>query len=108
MSLQKGLNSYGRRDHLRMWEWPVEGSNDTAWIASSTHDTSAILSVKYRSFLHHISPDIDEERAKVIRDLNFAGCVKSVSYIARPRYPHSLKMQPETGSAPTARLRSFS
>jgi hypothetical protein len=87
MSWQKGLNSYGRRDHLRMWQWPLEGSSDSVWIASSTHDTSAILSVKYRGFVHHISADIDEERAKVIRDLNFAGCVSSVSYVSRPESP---------------------
>jgi hypothetical protein len=87
MAWQKGLNSYGRRDHLRMWEWPIEGSKETAWVASSTHDTSAILSVKYRGFLHHISPDIDDERAKVIRDLNFAGCISSVSHVARPASP---------------------
>ena len=87
MSWQKGLNDYGRRDHLRIWERPIEGSIDSAWVSSSTRDTSAILSVKYRGFLHHISPDIDEERAKVIRDLKFAGCISSVSYVARPESP---------------------
>jgi LssY C-terminus len=87
MSWQKGLNSYGRRDHLRIWHSSIKGSSDSVWIASSTHDTSAVLSVKYRGFLHHISPDIDDERAKVIRDLNFAGCVRSVSYVSRPLSP---------------------
>ncbi len=87
MSWQKGLNSYGRRDHLRIWQWPLEGSSGSAWIASSTHDTSAILSVKYHGFVHHISSNIDDERAKVIRDLNFAGCVSSVSYVSRPASP---------------------
>jgi len=43
-----------------------------------------VLSVKYKGFVHHIAPDIDDERSKVIRDLNFAGCVQSVSYIERP------------------------
>jgi LssY C-terminus len=87
MSWQKGLNSYGRRDHLRIWQSSIEGSSDSVWIASSTHDTSAVLSVKYHGFLHHISPDIDDERAKVIRDLNFAGCVRLVSYVSRPLSP---------------------
>jgi hypothetical protein len=84
MNWQKGLNSYGRRDHLRIWQWSGEENSDTVWLSSSTHDTSAILSVKYRGFVHHISPNIDDERSKVIRDLNFAGCVSSVSYVARP------------------------
>jgi len=84
MNWQKGLNSYGRRDHLRIWQWPEAETNDSVWLSSSTHDTSVILSVKYHGFVHHIAPDIDEERSKVIRDLNFAGCVRSVRYVPRP------------------------
>jgi LssY C-terminus len=87
MNWQKSLNSYGRRDHLRIWQWKPEGSTETVWLSSSTHDTGAVLSVKYKGFVHHISPEIDDERSTVIRDLNFAGCVKSVSYISRPQMP---------------------
>jgi hypothetical protein len=46
-----------------------------------------VLSVKYKGFVHQIAPDIDEERSKVIRDLNFAGCVRSVSYVSRSEMP---------------------
>jgi LssY C-terminus len=84
MNWQKGLNSYGRRDHLRIWQWMPEGATEPVWVSSCTHDTAATLSLKYKGFIHHISPDIDDERAKVIRDLNFSGCVKSVRYVARP------------------------
>ena len=84
MNWQKGLNSYGRRDHLRIWQWTPEGATEPVWVSTSTHDTGAALSLKYKGFINHISPDIDDERAKVIRDLNFSGCVKSVSYVARP------------------------
>jgi hypothetical protein len=87
MNWQKSLNSYGRRDHLRIWQWSPDGASDSVWISASTHDTSAFLSVKYKGFVHHISPDIDNERAKVIRDLNFAGCVQSVNYVRRSGIP---------------------
>ncbi|RZU41719.1 LssY C-terminal domain-containing protein [Edaphobacter modestus] len=87
MSLQKSLNSYDRRDHLRIWQWTPKGTADSVWVSSSTHDTSAVLAVKYKGFVHHIAPDIDDERSTVIRDLTFAGCVKSVSYVARPDMP---------------------
>jgi hypothetical protein len=90
MNWQKSLNSYGRRDHLRLWRWPSEGTTDSVWISSSTHDTSAVLAVKYKGFVHHIAPDIDDERSTVIRDLNFAGCVKSVSYVPRPDMPTAM------------------
>jgi hypothetical protein len=38
--------------------------------------------------VHHIEADIDEERAKVIRDLRLAGCVESVNSEPRPNVPH--------------------
>jgi hypothetical protein len=57
------------------------------WLSSSTHDTGAALSIKHHQFMHHISPDIDDERSKVIRDLTAAGCVESVHLIARPAVP---------------------
>jgi len=84
MNWQKSLNSYARRDHLRIWEWVPEGAIEPVWVSSSTHDTGAYLSVKSKGFVHHISPDIDHERETVIRDLNFCGCVKSVAYVPRP------------------------
>jgi hypothetical protein len=83
MNWQRSLNSFERRDHLRIWEWLPEGAAEPLWVSSSTHDTGAFLSVKHKAFAHHIAPDIDTERTKVIRDLNFAGCVQSVDYVTR-------------------------
>ena len=87
MNWQKNLNSYGRRDHLRIWQWSQNQTDGSVWVSSSTHDTSAVLAVKHIGFVHHIAPDIDDERAAVIRDLNFAGCVQSVHYVSRPEMP---------------------
>lgn len=84
MNWQKSLNSYARRDHLRIWQWSSSADSQTVWLSSSTHDTGASLSLAHWQFLHHITPDIDEERGKVIRDLTVAGCVKAVHLIARP------------------------
>jgi len=83
MSWEKSLNSYARRDHLRLWEWSGSSGTDTLWLSSATHDSSASLSVKYHRLLHHIDPDIDEERSKVIRNLRAAGCVQSVTFVPR-------------------------
>jgi hypothetical protein len=87
MNWQKSLNSYGRRDHLRIWQWTSTGTADSVWISSSTHDTGAVLGVRHKGFVHHIAPAIDDERSTVIRDLDFAGCVRSVSYVSRPEVP---------------------
>lgn len=90
MNWQKSLNSYDRRDHLRVWQWKAKGSDQPIWISSSTHDTGAVLAVKYKGFMHHIAPNIDEERSAVVRDLSFAGCVQSVHYVSRSSSPVTL------------------
>ena len=87
MDWEKDLNSYDRRDHLRIWQWKSAEMAEPVWITSSTHDTHAVLAVKYKGFVHHIAPNIDEERSTVIRDLNFDGCVKSISYVSRAEMP---------------------
>ncbi len=84
MNWQKSLNSYARRDHLRMWQVSGPGDAETVWASSATHDTGASLSLEHRQFVHHITPDIDEERSKVIRDLSVAGCEKAVHLVPRP------------------------
>jgi hypothetical protein len=91
MKWQKSLNSYGRRDHLRIWQWTLPGTAESIWVTSSTHDTGAALAVKHLGFVHHINPNIDDERSMVIRDLNFAGCVKSISYASRPEMPRNAR-----------------
>jgi hypothetical protein len=83
MNWQKSLNSYARRDHLRLWQWPEPFDGQPVWLSAATHDAGAALSVKHREFVHHISPNLDEERSKVIRDLKAAGCVQSVSLVPR-------------------------
>ncbi len=88
MNWQKSLNSYARRDHLRMWKWTDSTDGTTVWLSASTHDSAAALSLRHHQFLHHVSPDIDDERSKVIRDLTAAGCVQSVHMVQRPDVPN--------------------
>jgi hypothetical protein len=88
MNWQKSLNSYARRDHLRMWEWENSPRSKTVWLSASTHDAGAALSLRHHQFVHHISPDIDDERSKVVRDLSAAGCVQSVHMVPRPGVPN--------------------
>src|SRR5271165_7330583 len=43
LSWQKSLNSYNRRDHLRIWQWSETSDSEIVWLSSSTHDTRATL-----------------------------------------------------------------
>jgi hypothetical protein len=90
MLWQKSLNTYSKRDHLRIWKSPNTLDGTTVWIGASTHDDGATLSLRNKRFVHNINPQIDNERAKIVRDLRMAGCVQSVSLVERPELPHSL------------------
>ena len=83
MNWQKSLNTYAQRDHVRVWEWQGVESTGPVFVGTATHDRSAGFSFKRHQFVHHIDPDIDDERSKVIRDLRAAGCVHAVYLVPR-------------------------
>jgi len=83
MNRQKSLNTYAQRDHMRVWAWQGTASTGPVLIGTATHDRSAGFSFKQHQFVHHIDPDIDDERNKVIRDLRAAGCVQAVYLVGR-------------------------
>ena len=84
MKWQKNFNSYGRRDHLRLWQWTPKEAAEPVWVGSCTHDVGAAFNARHFRFMHHVAPRIDDESSTVVRELTFAGCVKSVSYVPRP------------------------
>lgn len=88
MLWQKSLNTYSKRDHLRIWNSSQTVNGTTIWIGAATHDDGATLSLRNKRFVHNIDPQIDKERAKIVRDLKVAGCVQSVLMIDRPGMPN--------------------
>lgn len=84
MNWQKGLNSYARRAHLRLWSYPDFLSGAEAWAGAYTRETGGTLSFRRHKFIHHIDADLDGGRERMIRDLRLAGCVDSVEFVARP------------------------
>ena len=87
LSLQKGLDSLGLRDHLRIWNSSQEWLGQPVWFGASTHDITATFSLRKRRFLHHIDGNIDSERGKIVRDLSLAGCVAAVHNAPGPAMP---------------------
>lgn len=81
---QKSFNSYGKREHLRIWRQSHTVQDQAAWLAAYTRETSAVLSVKYHKFIHHIDPNLDEGVNMLVRDLTLSGCVDSVHLLPRP------------------------
>jgi hypothetical protein len=83
---QRSLNTLSKRHHIRVWS-PLEGQppEREVWLGAATHDVGIGFEAKRMSFNHRIDADIDVERAKIITDLNFAGCLRSVSFLDRPQ-----------------------
>ena len=87
----KTLNTFSKRHHLRIWPSSLPWSGQTVWTSSSTHDTGIGFSKKNKTFIHLIDSHIDNERAKVVNDLIFTGCVSNVQLVARPWIPKGAK-----------------
>ena len=81
---QKSFDSYGKRDHVRLWEQPGTVVGQEAWLSAYTRETSAALSVTNHKFIHHVERNLDEGVNMLVRDLTLSGCVKSVRLLPRP------------------------
>ena len=84
---EKSLDSYGKRDHLRIWAERETWEGRPIWASASSRETGAVLSLWHRRFLHHVDSDLDAERDKVVRDLTLAGCVDAVHESPRAFVP---------------------
>ncbi len=87
----KTLNTFSKRHHLRIWASSLPWEGQTVWTSSSTHDTGIGFSKKNKTFIHLIDSHIDNERAKVVNDLIFTGCVSNVQLVARSWIPKDAK-----------------
>jgi opacity protein-like surface antigen len=87
----KTLNTFSKRHHLRVWASSLPWEGQTVWTSSSTHDTGIGFSKKNKTFIHLIDSHIDNERAKVVNDLIFTGCVSNVQLVARSWIPKDAK-----------------
>ncbi len=84
LTLSKTLNTFTRRHHIRIYRWKETWDGMAIYQAAATHDTDIIVSWRQRSVTHAIDERIDEERAKVIYDLRFTGCVDGSESVQRP------------------------
>jgi opacity protein-like surface antigen len=87
----KTLNTFSKRHHLRIWTTKETWQGQPVWTSSSTHDIGIGFSKKNKTFIHLIDSNIDNERAKVVNDLIYTGCVTGVQLVKRPWLPADAK-----------------
>jgi hypothetical protein len=74
---QKSLDTLAKRHHIRLWEQ----KNSDVSLGAASQDVRFI--VRRMHITHAIDTQIDDERAKVVNDLWFTGCVGSASLLSR-------------------------
>src|SRR5450432_1312757 len=63
-----------RRHHARFWRrFPQADSRSTVFIGAATYDLNIGISYRTGEVMHHIDPDVDAERGRLIADLARAG-----------------------------------
>ena len=82
--LQKSLNTFEKRDHLRIWRRDATFEGREVWASAATRDIAATFGIKPFGFTHQIEDDVDLERDQVVSDLIYTSCVDSVAYVSRP------------------------
>lgn len=97
LTISKTLNTFSKRHHARIWFRSETWNGMTVMTASSTQDTGIELSRANRTFIHVIDTLIDNERAKIVNDLVYTGCVDAAELMPRPWVP--LDARNATGEA---------
>lgn len=72
-------NSADKRHHVRLWS-TVADSEETrpVWLGAASFDRGVGFSHDTGQVTHHIAPDVDAERDRIIRELSAAGILESV------------------------------
>jgi hypothetical protein len=71
-----------RRHHVRFWRSEkLDGSGEPLWFGAATLDQRVGLSYTTGQITHHIGPDVDLERDKVVDDVKRAGDLGSSFWV---------------------------
>jgi hypothetical protein len=87
LTFTKTTNTFASRHHLRVFDPAVKYEGEAVLTSSSTQDIRVAFSYKQKTFIHIIDEYIDNERSKVVNDLEFTGCVEAMNLVPRPWVP---------------------
>jgi hypothetical protein len=75
---QKSLDTVQKRHHVRVWQYP---QRPDVWLGAAAEDVG--FRFKLAHWTHSTDPDIDSERAKVVNDLAYIGCLNAAGLLSR-------------------------
>ena len=72
-------NSARRRQHVRLWQALSDGADGRpVWLGAASFDRSVGFSHDTGQITHHIAPDVDDARERVIGDLNATRMIRRI------------------------------
>ena len=77
-AFQKNLDTIAKRHHVRLWHDKRNG----IWLGAATEDV--VYEMRALHLTHGTDHYVDNERAKVVNDLVFTGCVEQGALVPRP------------------------
>jgi hypothetical protein len=75
---QKNLDTVQKRHHIRLWK---ERGRADVWLGAAAEDIGFRFELMH--WTHSTAPKIDNERAKVVNDLAFTGCLEAARLVPR-------------------------
>jgi LssY C-terminus len=72
-----------QRHHVRFWRWDRLEDGREVWFGAATYDERVGLSHTTGQVTHHIGPDIDAERDRILSQLQQAGLASEVYWMPR-------------------------
>jgi LssY C-terminus/Ankyrin repeats (many copies) len=85
--LQKSLDTFAKRHHMRIWKLDKTYNTQEVWIAAATHDIDTSNSRMGTKWTHRIDPHVDREREWAVTDLLFVGTGVAYAQVDRPNAP---------------------
>jgi hypothetical protein len=73
-------NDPRQRHHVRFWKWDQLHDGREVWFGAATFDQRVGLSHTTGQVTHHIGPDIDAERDRILSGIQTAGRATEVSW----------------------------
>lgn len=73
-------DSPAKRHHVRFWKSPKVDGGRPLWMGSATYDERVGLSHATGQVTHHIGPDVDAERNRIVSQLEKAGWAAGVAW----------------------------
>lgn len=84
---QKGLDTFAKRHHIRIWKLSDTYEGKEVWIGAGTRDIAISTSGAGTKWSHRIDPHVDREREWIRTDLLYNDMASGYAYIERPDVP---------------------